>query len=146
MAGVTIEVSIDDREVRELLSNLLQRTRNLAPAMKIVGEIIRTSVVKNFEYGGRPRWRPSRRALRSGGKTLIASARLMKSIKAKAYPDRAEVGTNLIYAAIHQFGGWAGRGYMAKIPARPFLMVQDVDWQEIKKALADYLMEGGRKR
>ncbi len=47
----------------------------------------------------------------------------------------------MIYAAIHQFGGRAGRGHAAKIPARPFLVVQDDDLEEIKEIILDYLKE-----
>ena len=34
------------------------------------------------------------------------------------------------YAAIHQFGGKAGRNLSAKIPARPYLAITDEDEQE----------------
>jgi phage gpG-like protein len=33
------------------------------------------------------------------------------------------VGGHIPYAAIHQFGGMAGRGKKVKIPARPYLAV-----------------------
>ena len=53
-----------------------------------------------------------------------------------AYQDHVEVGTNVKYAAIHQFGGRAGRGHRAEIPARPFLGVADEDWGEILDTLS----------
>ncbi|WP_237043778.1 phage virion morphogenesis protein [Pseudomonas aeruginosa] len=34
--------------------------------------------------------------------------------------QRAGIGSNLVYAAIHQFGG-AGRGHQVEIPARRYL-------------------------
>ena len=37
--------------------------------------------------------------------------------------DAVEVGSNQKYAAIHQFGGMAGRGKKVEIPARPFLPI-----------------------
>lgn len=36
---------------------------------------------------------------------------------------KTKAGTHMEYAAIHQFGGMAGRGKKVRIPARPFLPV-----------------------
>ena len=52
------------------------------------------------------------------------------------------------YAAIHQFGGKAGRGRKVTIPARPFLPVKSdgsiypAEQAEIIKALNEYLTDG----
>jgi len=147
VAGVSIKVDIDDREVEELLSRLRERVEDLTPVMKIIGETVRTSVVRNFEKGGRPdAWQPLAPATLKGEKRGAGILRrrgfaggLLGSINSKAYKDRAVVGTNKVYGAIHQFGGKAGRGHKVTIPARPFLMVQDEDWDEIKEALAGYI-------
>ena len=138
---ITIAVKIEDSQVRTMLSGIQERIGNLKPAMSIIGQIVRNSILKNFMEGGRPKWKPSKK---QGGKTLVDTARLQNSITAKAFSDRAEVGTNVIYAAIHQFGGKAGRGHKVNIPARPFLMVQPEDWTEINAALADYLLKGAK--
>lgn len=61
--GILLKVDVDERAVREvgeLLQRLLQRTGDLTPVMKVIGETIRTSVVKNFEVGGRPPWIPTK--------------------------------------------------------------------------------------
>lgn len=137
-----ITIRVDDSEVKNLLKNLQAKMRDLTPVMKIVGQTIRTSVIKNFEQGGRPvKWKPSARASIKGDKTLIDTSRLMGSITPRAYSNKAEIGTNVIYSAIHQFGGKAGRGRKAKIPARPFLMVQEEDWKEIKETVQGYLLK-----
>ena len=169
-----IRVTIDDTRVTGLLDRLKARTSNLRPAMKDIGEIVRSSVTKNFTQGGRPnQWTPTKvlstylsytmRRTKSrnrkkaytlngrmtkgferytaGKKTLIDTGRLRNSITARAYADRAVVGTNVIYAAIHQFGGMAGRGRKVKIPARPFLLVQEEDWTAIRQSLERYLSE-----
>jgi len=154
--GVTINVKIEDREVLALLDRIQQRAGNLTPAMKIVGKTIRDSVRENFRAGGRPeRWKSSQRAIIEGKKTLIDTKRLMNSITYMAHKDRAEVGTNVVYAAIQQFGGTVkarkskylkfkiGSRWVQKrevsIPARPFMMIQDEDWREIKETLLDYI-------
>ena len=38
-----------------------------------------------------------------------------------------EVGSNVVYAAIHQFGGRAGKGRRARVPARPYLGIDERD-------------------
>lgn len=124
-----------------MLTQLNESTRNLTPAMQVIGQIVRNSVIKNFMEGGRPRWTPSKK---KSGKTLIDTARLQNSIKPKAYSDRAEVGTGVKYAAIHQLGGKAGKRHKVNIPARPFLMVQDEDWTEIKAALTAHILKGAK--
>jgi phage virion morphogenesis protein len=159
---LSIKINIDDHEVNALLRGVSARGKNLKPAMKSIGQLVRTSVIKNFETGGRPAWKPLSEATIFGSfkgqmvtkrgklrkpverklgfrKILIDTGRLMKSLNSKAYPDRAEVGTNVVYAAIHQFGGPAGRGRKVNVPARPFLMVQDEDWSGIKDILIRHL-------
>ena len=145
--GVEITVKIEDKEVREVLSRFQSRLGNLNPAMKIIGEVVRKSVWENFRQGGRPaKWEPNAPATlkrKKGTAVLInkgVSGGLMGSITSQASKDSVTVGTNKRYAAIHQFGGPAGRrSKRVTIPARPYLMVQDEDWVEIKQVLADYL-------
>jgi len=140
-----IRVSIEDGGIRTILERLQGRMGNLTPAMRTIGETVRTSVERNFAAQGRPeKWSPSQRVLRTGGQTLSLSGRLRRSFSVKATGKEAVVGTNVIYAAIHQMGGKAGRGHRATIPARPFLTVQDEDWREIERQLAEYIT-GGRR-
>ena len=42
---------------------------------------------------------------------------------------------------IHQFGGEAGRGLKAVIPARPYLGFSDGDMDLIKEELVSYFLE-----
>lgn len=168
MSGIRLTVSVDDVEARLALQRLALRARDLTPVMTVVGQTIRTSVVKNFEAGGRPRWprtkslsvylsrkiagkdvtstRGRRNLLRAqqGKQTLVDTARLMKSISVKAGRDSVAVGTNVIYGPIHQLGGKAGRGKKVTIPARPYLAVQPEDWTEIGRLLVRHL-EGERR-
>ena len=109
MAGASLTVRLE--ELQALLGELGRRMQSTRPAMQIVGEILRTSVVRNFEVGGRPeKWKPlskayARRRKKGAGSILRLTGRLMNSITARAEDDRAVVGTNVVYAAIHQFGG-----------------------------------------
>lgn len=148
-----ITVTIDDREVKEMLARLQSRLESTTPVMEVVGEIIAASVERNFEDGGRPAWEPSARVLEDGGQTLTDTGRLRRSITAEAGNGWAAVGTNVLYARIHQLGGTIrpktgkalntpyGLFKSVTIPARPFLMVQDEDWEEIHAAISDFLSD-----
>lgn len=150
MAGSGIEIKVDTSEVERLFSEIQSRCLDLTPVMRVIGETIRTSVMTNFEQGGRPQaWKPLSEATlkrgKSGGGILRRQGMaggLMGSIHHQAFNDRVVIGTNKVYAAIHQFGGKAGRGHKVTIPARPYLMIQDGDWAEITEVLKDYILEG----
>ena len=149
MGGVAVSIKIDDREVRKLLGGILKRMGNPAPAMKILGAIARTSIVRNFEKGGRPtKWQAlSLETLKTKKGTAILREQgmargLMGSVNYKPFNDKVVISANKNYAAIHHFGGKAGRGKKVTIPARPYMMVQDEDWVEMKAALGDYIVQG----
>ncbi len=85
----------------------------------------------------------SRRAQRvmESAAILKDTSRLMRSITSKARPEGAAVGTNLVYAAIHQLGGKAGRGKRVEIPARPYLGVSSADEQDLLAMLQEFIKE-----
>lgn len=106
MAGFAIRLDIQDAPAKAILVDLRQRTANTTPAMRIIGEIGRSSIVRNFEAGGRPTpWEKSKRAIKEGGITLTKTRRLAKSIVSKAAQTSVDIGTNVIYARIHNQGG-----------------------------------------
>jgi len=149
VGGVGISIKIDDREVRKLLGGILKRMSDTKPAMKILGAIARTSIVRNFEKGGRPtKWKAlSPETLKTKKGTAILREQgmaggLMGSINYKPFNDKVVISANKIYAAIHHFGGKAGRGRKVTIPARPYMMIQDEDWTDMKAALNDYIIRG----
>lgn len=147
MAGTTITITSNADQVAAELEAIARRCGSMEPAMEIIGETVRASVLKNFAAGGRPSgWKalaPATLAKKKGGSILVGKGHgggLMGSINYRAASDYVMVGTNKVYAAIHQFGGQAGRGHAATIPARPYLMVQDEDWPEIRDELTDYIL------
>ena len=109
MTGSAINVRIDDSKTQRHLSDIVGRMHDKRPGLLIIGNIIRTSVVRNFEKSGRPRrWQESQRVKKTGGKTLIKKGfggGLLGSINIRLGEDSVSVGTNKKYAAIHQFGG-----------------------------------------
>ncbi len=91
------------------------------------------------------RWIPSLRALRTGGQTLTDTGRLRGSITGRGDEKRAEWGSNVIYARVHQFGGRLMRGRrQGGLPARPYLGLNDDDKLAIEEIIAEGLAEAAR--
>lgn len=146
---VTIEYNTEG--IQNLLQSLLNRGSNLAPVMREISMNILDAVEENFEKEGNASeqwapwsdgWRQRRQKLGftgDGNKVLTLRGELAASITAQSDNDTAEVGTNKKYAAIHQFGGEAGRNKSAKIPARPFLVIRDEDREDIKNSIMKHL-------
>lgn len=72
---------------------------------------------------------------------LFRQGHLRNSITARANRTGVEIGTNLVYGALHQFGGRAGRGQKITIPARPYLGVSATDEDRIATLAQEYLRE-----
>jgi phage virion morphogenesis protein len=142
-----MRIDVEDREVRAALGRLVRAGEDMSEAMDAIGSGLEANVIDRFETGrgpgGRP-WKPSIRARLAGGQTLVDSGRLRGSITYRAGPRHVEVGTNVLYAAIHQFGGTIrakaggrlrfkipGVGFRSPrevtIPPRPFLGIDDAD-------------------
>lgn len=142
MSGTALTIDYTDTELQALVKDIVARTKDMTPLMKTWGSIGRSSVIENFEAGGRPdKWQPAK----DGGRTLYRQGMaggLAGSVSYQAAPDHVVLGTNKIYGAIHQFGGPTGRNHAVDMPARPYLMIQDEDLAEMQAALMDYVLEG----
>lgn len=81
-------------------------------------------------------------------KPLIESGDLFREFHTAVSKGTLTVSNTMKYAAIHQFGGKAGRGLKVTIPARPFLPIHKdgtlypAEQSEILKAINEYLMDG----
>ena len=108
-----LKIRVEDGAVRGLLNKLSGRLRNMSPVMRAISGIMRQAVEENFEQQGRPKWldiaaSTKKQRERKGywpGKILQRRGELAASITAKYDNNTAIVGTNKVYAAIHQFGG-----------------------------------------
>jgi len=143
-----IEIKVDDKEIQQLLKRLISKTENLRPLMKNIAGIMLDSVEENFEKEGRPyKWqglaKPTiKQRTKKGywpGRILQVRGELAASITSKYDENSAVVGTNKVYAAIHQLGGEAGRNKNVKIPARPYLKLTEDDINQILEVTKDYL-------
>jgi phage virion morphogenesis protein len=107
MAGASLRIDKADSAMATL-ANFIARAERPRGMFENIGMSMVTSTQHRFETGIAPSgspWPPSLRALAEGSRTLIDSARLMQSIAYRAWDAGVEWGTNVIYAAIHQFGG-----------------------------------------
>lgn len=143
MAGVEFRYDLSGLEAGgRRLEAFLERAGDLDAVLDEIGGHLVQSVQERFESGTGPdgeRWKPSIRALAQGGQTLVDSGRLRDSVTHKVEPGRVVVGSNLIYAAIHQEGGRAGRNLSVDLPARPYLGISAGDEIEMGRILDDHL-------
>ena len=162
---ISLRIDLSMRRARQMLAGMIRRTRDLGPVRRDFAQHMVESVTLNFLRGGRPRrWIPSRRAELTGGTTLVRTARLMKSISWRVRGNVVLVGTNVAYAAAHQFGvdkqvvqrvrahlrrTRSGKQVVVRphtrrvhmrLPARPFLVVQDEDLAYLEERLRAHVL------
>jgi len=157
MAGARITVDVTDESVRVMLRKLADATKHPTEAMEGIGGYAVGSVQQNFEAEGRPdKWKERKSA--AAHPLLRDSNRLFDSITYEVAGDAVYIGTNVAYAAAHQFGvdkkveipGFTRtrRGKRENvsaherhiiIPARPYLMLQSDDDAAIVALLENFL-------
>jgi len=157
-------IDVQERVALDGLNRLAEKGTRLRPVLLDLGEEVVRITEQNFAAEGRPKvWKQSARARREGGQTLTKTARLRRSITVKVEGNTVRIGTNVVYAAIHQLGGrtpartirpvraaalfWPGAAHPvkqvrhpgSKIPARPFLALTEMDERRLEAIAADYL-------
>lgn len=140
MSGAAIEIIPSGLEaLNGRIDRLLKGLKNPEPLLWALAQAGETQTRRRIESekqgpdGERwPEWSPGYAATRHGGHSLLESTgALLDSLTAFADAQTAGWGTNVKYAAIHQFGGKAGRKHTAEIPARPYLGVSDENLKEL---------------
>jgi phage virion morphogenesis protein len=155
---VALTFTLEDKGLGPSLERALALTDDLTPLMERIGAVLESSVNERFLTGIGPdgeAWTPSHRAREVGGATLVDSTRLRDNIETKAGQREVEIGSNVPYAATHQFGALIeprdktdaaaklafflpnGQFIMVdqvEIPARPFLGIDARDEVEITEA------------
>jgi phage virion morphogenesis protein len=146
-------VRVENQGVLQVLQRLSSRLDDLTPFMEEVSGVLAFGVEEAFRLEQDPvsgaAWEEladATVAQRSAdghwpGKMLQVTGQLAASFSTDFGPDFAMVGTNLEYAAIHQFGGKAGRNRSVDIPARPYLGLSDDSAAEILVIAERYLAE-----
>ena len=163
--GLSIGIQIDDQGVQGLLSLLQDKMKGMRPAFKNIGEYMireRETLFREERAPDGKGWkeleestknsifrkkkRSKKASLRSitNKKILTQDHHLRRTIYT-AGSDQVVVGpdkTSQAYAAIHQFGGKAGRGRKVTIPARPHLGVNAENKKEFIEIIREHLLSG----
>lgn len=131
-----IEIEINNaQQIASILDKLANAAQDRTPLMRSIAGTMESAVLQNFDAGGRPKWLGLKYRQ---GTPLVDTENLMNSITSYYDNNIAMVGTNEPYAAIHQFGGKAGRGRKVDIPARPFLVLTPQDEDDILEDVQAY--------
>lgn len=125
--------------------------------MRRIAQTLTASAKERFVDETDPEGNKWKKGVKNSGQTLTLSGLLRRSITNTSDDKTAVIGTNRIYAGIHQFGGVItakkskylrfkinGREVFAKsvvIPARPFLGVSETDKDAVKDELNTLLTE-----
>lgn len=129
MSGFSVRV--ENRKLAIQLGKLAKALDDdLTPEMELIGNEIIERAKQSFEDQADPwgkAWKPlapstiARRG--EGAQILRDTGALYNSLNMTVTKLSVEVGSDLVYAAIHQFGGLAGRGLKTDIPKRSYFPV-----------------------
>ncbi len=133
MTGTVLTARFDSAPIARHLARLaILDARRFDGARREIGELMLGDIQDNLDGqrlvdgSGMPQ---SRAAIARKGKTLIDSHRLYDSYVYQLVGANVEVGSALIYAAIHHWGGETGRfGHRFHMEARPVMgMTADLE-------------------
>jgi phage virion morphogenesis protein len=169
---IRVDVTTDDLSLA--LAGLGEAYSDLTELMQTIGDDMVNSTEENFKEGRDPDgtpWAPrspvtlaqyaARGEKPKGGPLVGVSKALSGTISYEARSDGVEWGSNMIYAAVMQFGAKQGafgarigkdkngRDYFmtmpwGDIPARPFLGIGTEDEKAILEAIEDYLKDAAQ--
>ena len=107
-----------------------------------------TATEDNFKDEGRPeKWvdlsettkKQRQKIGKYPGQILQVSGQLASSVSTAYDDNSAVIGSNLVYAAIHQLGGQTGKNKKTTIPAKPYLKLTDDNIEEIFEEINNFL-------
>lgn len=157
MAGITL--TLDDTEFSRWLNKSLRSLNNPADALREIGEVLVQSTQARFGTKKAPDgsgWAansPVTIAIKGHGSQLRGKSKALgDTIHYQMDGAKAvQVGSNMVYAAVQQFGqpkGASGRTRRGApipwgdIPPRPFVGVSQEDEARIMEIMTDYLRHG----
>lgn len=164
-----VRITFTDDDLTAALARVADALSDTTPLMQDIGEFMVKSTNDNFATGTDPNgtpWAPrsqttldayAARKDKPGPRPLIGPTKSLSStISYEADTDGVSWGSNMIYAAVQQFGAEAGefgarigvnkkgrRYFMpipwGNIPARPFLGVGEDDLTSLTEIVSEYL-------
>lgn len=151
-----VTIRLDDGPLRDKLEKVRQVVGNAQPVLELAGNEALQIIAEKFRAEG-PGWAPlakstiQRRRNKGAPKILQDTGKLRNSITApqssaggvyQLSEHALVIGSNLVYAAIHQFGWPASKKHPPPtIPARPYLPTPDELIPRVEKKLRRYLEE-----
>jgi phage virion morphogenesis protein len=149
MTGVRI--TVNDRELSQVLRRLARIGAEPGRFLRPIGlqlinstrERARREVSPDFTPW--PELTPAYAAKKRGGHMMRESGNLLGSLTREVEGNTLRVGTNRIYAAIHQFGGRAGRGRKVTMPTRPWLGLSRDDITMIREEFEAFALRATRR-
>jgi phage virion morphogenesis protein len=149
MSGISIGITLEDRQVQRLIRKMTTRAAHLEPALKSIGEYMQREREGWFQREedpeGKP-WQPLKVRTyyrKKGNKILTRDHHLRRTVyrlgigMVTISPDK----TSKDYALIHQKGGKAGRGHKAVIPARVHMGVTTEHRREFVEIVKEHLLQ-----
>ena len=165
MSGARLEVRFEDAELRRAVARWRATGRNPVPMMRAIGTRLASNTQDRFDAAEAPDgtpWAPLSPAYaaikRGAGILRVAGGNggLQDSITFDATGSEVAVGSNKIYAAVHQFGATIkpkgaaplrfrlAQGLVAvrsvTIPARPYLGLSRKDEEDILDVVEFFLL------
>lgn len=152
MSAISLAYQVDS--LNRIIDNLSSEDI-VKPLLDRLGRVMLTDTQMNFRQQQEPsgkKWKPTAR----GGQILSDTGRLKRSIRMQVDGDAVYIGTNLIYAATHQFGatikpkhakylvfaipgGGAVAAKQVEIPARPFIGIEGRQAKKINREIDKWL-------
>jgi phage virion morphogenesis protein len=161
---MNLDIQVYDREVMDLFRHMVQAGGDLSPVTRDIADVLVAGIELAFDRETDPnsdaKWKPlhpmtiAERQLAGNwpGKILQRSGHLVSSVVPDSGADFAAAGTNVIYAAMQNFGGKVtpkkgkalsfGGGFFSAvtIPARPFAGIWPESLAEIDDMLSRYIV------
>jgi len=105
-----ITIELKQNYASDELHELRKRLTDLTPVMRRIAAVMADQTANNFAHESGPlgKWpaiKPPKNKRRTSPKILRDTGRLSSSITTRHDRRSATIGTNVIYAAIHQLGG-----------------------------------------
>lgn len=161
MSGISLDIEIKDHGVHDGFTRLITVMENTTPVMAAIGTGLVSSTHRRFVSQTTPagdKWaalNPDYKATKRNSRILTESGRVRDSINSRPSNDAVRVGTNVIYAAPHQFGATitpksathlvfrmgSGMAFAKSVtlPARPFLGISADDEEMIADTVMIFL-------
>ena len=131
-------LQIKDDHIRQTLNQAAEKLLNPEPLATDIERVLVSQSLQNFHSNGRPKWAGlspvtleiyRKQGINPQSILQRTAGGLRDSVQGSHDATSATVGAgsgkSKDYAAIHQFGGMAGRNRKVKIPARPYLPMDE---------------------